>query len=77
MYTNLDRKINASLLKGWFYYFFIEKTGTWENATQQQKEYIKKLYPADQTDHFKVSRALARGFSRKVQNTQNKNEKSI
>ena len=60
-----------------FYYFFIEKTDTWENATQQQKEYIKKLYPAHQTDHFKVSRALAQGFSRKIQNTQNKNEKSI
>lgn len=60
-----------------FYYFFIEKTNTWGKATPQQKEYIKKIYPAHQTDHFKVSRALARGFSKKIRNTQNNNEKSI
>jgi hypothetical protein len=53
-----------------FYYFFIEKTNTWEKATSQQKEYIKTIYTAHQTDHFKVSRALARGFSKKIRNTQ-------
>ena len=58
-----------------FYYFFINKTNIWEKATPQQKDCIKKIYPANQTDHFKVSRALARGFSKKNRNTQNINEK--
>ncbi len=52
-----------------FYHFFIEKTDIWEKATPQQKSYIKKIYPPDQTDHFKVSRALAKGLSKKIQNT--------
>jgi hypothetical protein len=58
-----------------FYYFFIDKTDIWEEATPQQKDYIKKIYPPHQTDHFKVSRALAKGFSKKIRNTHNNNEK--
>lgn len=76
----VTKKIEAmrtSISEEEFYYFFIEKTNTWEKATPQQKEYIKKIYPAHQTDHFKVSRALAKGFSKKIRNTQNNNEKSI
>ena len=51
-----------------FYTFFIEKTDVWEKASDEQKDYIKKLYPADQADHFNVSRALARAFSKKYRN---------
>jgi len=47
-----------------FYNFFIEKTDTWEKASVQQKDYIKKIYPPHRTDHFQVSRALASGFSK-------------
>ena len=48
-----------------FYVFFIEKTDTWETASAQQKEYIKKAYPAHAVNHYEVSRALAKGFSGK------------
>ena len=56
-----------------FYYFFIEKTNIWEEATHRQKSYIKKIYPPQLTDHYKVSRALARGFAQKSKNTVPKN----
>jgi len=55
-----------------FYYFFIEKTDIWEEATPKQKDYIKKIYPSHETDHFKVSRALAKGFSKKIETHLNK-----
>jgi len=74
----VTRKIEAMLgplSEEEFYYFFIEKTDIWEKATPQQKDYIKKIYSANQTDHFKVSRALAKGFSRKNRNTHYDNEK--
>ena len=48
-----------------FYTFFIEKTGVWAKASPQQKEFIKKVYPADKVNHNEVSRALARAFSKK------------
>jgi hypothetical protein len=48
-----------------FYTFFIDKTNTWEVATLSQKEFIKKVYPADKANHHEVSRALARAFSKK------------
>ena len=48
-----------------FLSFFIEKTDTWNKASQQQKKFIKKLYPKNKTNHHEVSRALARAFSKK------------
>jgi hypothetical protein len=48
-----------------FYTFFIEKTDTWERALPRQKEFIKRAYPANEINHNEVSRALARGFSKK------------
>lgn len=48
-----------------FFTFFIEKTDTWENASQQQKDFIKKIYPRHKANHYEVSRALARAFSKK------------
>jgi len=49
-----------------FYTFFLEKTDTWERALPQQKDFIKKVYPAHEISHQEVSSALARGFSKKV-----------
>lgn len=48
-----------------FYTFFIDKTDVWAKASVQQKEYIKKVYPANNANHHGVSRALARAFSKK------------
>ncbi len=48
-----------------FYTFFIEKTDVWEKASAYQKDFIRKAYPAHATNHYAVSRALAKGFSRK------------
>ena len=48
-----------------FYTFFLEKTDTWERALPQQKDFIKRVYPAHEINHQEVSRALARGFSKK------------
>ncbi len=48
-----------------FYTFFIEKTDMWEKALPHQKDFIKRIYPAHETNHNEVSRALARGFSKK------------
>jgi hypothetical protein len=48
-----------------FYTFFIEKTNVWAKASHQQKEFIKKVYPAEKVNHNEVSRALARAFSKK------------
>jgi hypothetical protein len=48
-----------------FYTFFIEKTDAWENALPLQKDFIKGVYPIDEINHYEVSRALARGFSKK------------
>jgi hypothetical protein len=50
-----------------FYTFFIEKTDLWYKATDEQKDYIKKLYPADKTNHSVISRALAKTISNKYQ----------
>jgi hypothetical protein len=54
-----------------FYTFFIEKTDLWYKASDIQKDYIKKLYPADLTDHSSISRALAKTVSNKYQNQKN------
>jgi hypothetical protein len=48
-----------------FFTFFIEKTDTWERALPSQKAFIKSVYPANKINHYEVSRALARGFSKK------------
>jgi len=48
-----------------FYTFFIDKTDTWEQALPHQKEFVKKAYQAYEINHYEVSRALARGFSKK------------
>ena len=50
-----------------FYTFFIEKTNVWEMANSAQKEYLKAIYDGRGTDHFSISRALAKGISRKLQ----------
>ena len=67
----LARKLKSMLLPMSdleFYTFFIEKTDLWEKASDEQKDYIKKLYPANHTDHFSISRALAKTVSKKYQN---------
>lgn len=66
--TNKIEAMVTSISEEEFYYFFIEKTDTWEKATPQQKAYIKKCYPPSKIDHYKVSRALAKGFSKKTRN---------
>lgn len=48
-----------------FYTFFIEKTDVWATASPTQKEFIKKVYPADTVNHTEVSRVLARALSKK------------
>jgi hypothetical protein len=50
-----------------FFTFFIEKTDIWERALPSQKAFIKSVYPADEINHYEVSRALARAFSKKQQ----------
>ena len=50
-----------------FYTFFIEKTNTWEMATAAQKKYLKKISDGRETDHFSISRALAKGIAKKLQ----------
>ena len=51
-----------------FITFFIDKTDIWENASTQQKDFIKQVYPAQEINHNEVSRALAKGFSKKNRN---------
>ena len=63
--NNMGKKCNP-LSDEEFYKFFIQKSDVWEEATPMQREYIKKLYPAHKIDHFKVSRALANGVSKKI-----------
>ena len=53
-----------------FYTFFIEKTNVWEMASLTQKEYLKKISAGRKADHFSISRALAKGISRKLQDNQ-------
>jgi hypothetical protein len=48
-----------------FFTFFIEKTDTWERASSKQKHFIKKGYSSREVNHYAVSRALARAFSKK------------
>ena len=59
-----------------FYTFFIDKTDTWERALPHQKEFIKKAYPAHEINHNEVSRALARGFSKKNRFSNDTQEKT-
>jgi hypothetical protein len=47
-----------------FYTFFIEKTDIWQQCSQQQKDFIKKIYPVSEANHYEISRALASGFSK-------------
>jgi hypothetical protein len=51
-----------------FFNFFIDKTNIWQKATPQQKDFIKEGYPAHEVNHYEVSRALAKGFSKKYRN---------
>lgn len=48
-----------------FFTFFIDKTDTWKKASPQQKDFIKAVYPAHEANHYEVSRALAKAFSKK------------
>jgi hypothetical protein len=62
-----------------FYSFFMAKTDLWEKASEEQKAYFKTLYPVDQIDHFRISRALAKTVSKKYQHqndSQNRKSKS-
>jgi hypothetical protein len=52
-----------------FYTFFIEKTDIWAKASPLQKEFIKKVYPLNKANHYEISRALARAFSKKNQSS--------
>jgi hypothetical protein len=47
-----------------FFTFFIEKTDIWEKASLQQRNFIKKVYPPNEANHYGVSRELARTFSK-------------
>jgi hypothetical protein len=53
-----------------FYTFFIEKTTVWELAKPVQKEYLKAIYDGRETDHFSISRLLAKGISKKLQDSE-------
>jgi len=53
-----------------FYTFFIDKTNVWEKATSAQKEYLKNISDGRKADHFSISRALAKGISRKLQDNE-------
>ena len=67
----LARKLKSMLLPMSdleFYTFFMEETDLWEKASDEKKNYIKKLYPANQIDHFIISRALAKTASKKYKN---------
>ena len=48
-----------------FFSFFIEKTDIWEKASPRQKNLVKAIYPPYKVNHHEVSRALAKGFSKK------------
>lgn len=52
-----------------FYTFFIEKTDVWESATSGQKKIFRKIFDANAIDHFSISRALAKGISKTLHNT--------
>jgi hypothetical protein len=54
-----------------FFSFLIEKTDAWEKASSQQKDFIKKIYPASETNHYEISRALARAVSKKNRYSKN------
>jgi hypothetical protein len=65
---DLARKIeimHAPISDEEFYTFFIEKTDIWVKCSQQQKDFIKKIYPTCDANHYEISRALAKGFSKK------------
>jgi hypothetical protein len=65
---DLARKIeimHAPISDEEFYTFFIEKTEIWEKCSQKQKDFIRNAYPSHAINHYAVSRALAKGFSRK------------
>jgi hypothetical protein len=67
------KKINEMLIPisdEEFYTFFIDKTDVFENATPDQKEYLNKLSDIHETDHFSISRALAKGISKKLSVTE-------
>jgi hypothetical protein len=61
--------LTSSMSDEEFFTFFIEKTDNWEKASPQQKNFIKKIYPTDEANHYEVSRALARAFSKNNTNT--------
>lgn len=59
-----------------FYTFFIEKTDVWENATSEQKKYLKEISDVHAVDHFSISRVLARAVSKKYQNQNDSRDKN-
>ena len=63
-----------------FYTFFIEKTDVWENATPEQKKYLKEISDVHAVDHFSISRVMAKAVSKKYQNqndSRNKNKLKV
>ena len=64
--ANKIKNMISPISDGEFYTFFIEKTDIWEMCSQQQKDFIKKIYPAYEANHYEISRALAKGFSKKT-----------
>ena len=64
-----NKKMNSPMSDEEFFTFFIDKTNLWENASPQQKNFIKQVYPAHEVNHNEVSRAMAKGFSKKNRTT--------
>ena len=62
------KKMSSPMSDEEFFTFFIDKTNIWENASPQQKDFIKQVYPANAVNHYAVSRAMAKGFSTKNRN---------
>jgi len=51
-----------------FYTFFVDKTDSWANASSAQKKYLKNIFVTHDIDHFGISRFLATGIPKKLQN---------
>ena len=68
-FTKRIENMNPPMSDEEFFTFFIDKTDIWEKASPQQKNFIKKVYPAHEVNHYEVSRALAKKFSKENRNT--------
>ena len=73
-FANKIEKMIRPMTDEEFFAFFIENTNKWKEASSQQKDFIKEVYPASVANHYGVSRAFAKAFSKKNQyNDDNRN----